>query len=247
VTPRVTEIAPDVFRLSIYIPPFDLQFNHFLVRDEQPLLFHAGMRQWFPELRDAVSRILDPSGIRWVGFSHFEVDECGALNDWLAIAPQAQPICSVVGAMVNMSDFSARPARGLAPGETLATGKRRFRLQATPHLPHGWDAGMLFEETERTLFCSDLFHQTGNPEALTHTDVIDRTRDALARYQAGPLADYVPWTPNTPRLIGQLSALAPRTLAIMHGSSYAGDGAGALRALEIVFREVLDAGPTPAH
>lgn len=236
---NTTEIAPDLYRLSIHVPQFDLQFNHFLVRDEEPLLYHAGMRGMFPELREAVSRIIDPATIRWIGYSHFEVDECGALNDWLAIAPRAQALAGAIGAMVNLSDFAIRPPRALAEGETLQTGTYRFRFQPTPHFPHGWDAGMLFEETRRTLFCSDLFHHEGDPEPLTESDLVGRTRAASVKNQAGPLMDYVPWTPHTPRHLETLAALEPRTLAVMHGSSFVGDGAKSLRDLGPVFREVF--------
>ena len=157
----ITEIAPDLYRISIYVPEANLQFNHFLVKDDEPMLYHTGMRRMFPLVREAVTRILDPGELRWIGFSHFEVDECGALNEWLQVAPSAQAVCSIVGALVNMSDFADRPARGMAADERLSTGQYQFRFRPTPHLPHGWDAGVLFEETQRTLLCSDLFHQFG--------------------------------------------------------------------------------------
>lgn len=236
----ITEIAPDVFRLSIFVEPFNLQFNHFLVRDEEPLLYHAGMRMMFPELHEAVSTLIKPADLRWISWSHFEVDECGALNQWLDVAPSAQPACSTVGAIVNLNDFSNRPPRPLAKGEVIETGRYRFRFVPTPHLPHGWDAGALFEETQGTLFCSDLLHQVGNVEPLRESDgLLERTRDAMIHYQAGPLMDYVPYTPHTRRLLGELAGLKPRTLAIMHGSSYSGDGAELLRGLDPVMKEVF--------
>ena len=235
----ITEVAPDVFRLSLYVPEFNLQFNHFLVRDEQPLLYHTGMRKMFPAVREAVGKLLDPATLRWIGFSHFEVDECGALNEWLTVAPQAQAVCSVVGALVNMGDFADRSARGLGSDEVLSTGKYRYRFRATPHLPHGWDAGVLFEETQRTLFCSDLFHHDGDVEAVTESDILGRVRQTLVHYQAGPLMDYQPFTTRTEGLLAQLAAFQPRTLATMHGSTFVGDGARALRDLGTVMREVL--------
>jgi flavorubredoxin len=235
----ITEVAPDVFRLSLYVPEFNLQFNHFLVRDEQPLLYHTGMRKMFPAVREAVGKLLDPATLRWIGFSHFEVDECGALNEWLAVAPQAQAVCSVVGALVNMGDFADRSARGLGSDEVLSTGKYRYRFRATPHLPHGWDAGVLFEETQRTLFCSDLFHHDGDVEAVTESDILGRVRQTLVHYQAGPLMGYQPFTTRTEGLLAQLAAFQPRTLATMHGSTFVGDGARALRDLGTVMREVL--------
>ena len=143
---RIDEIAPDLYRVSIYVPQFDLQFNHFLIKDDEPLLFHTGMRRMFPEVREAVAKLIDPAALRWISWSHFEVDECGALNEWLAVAPHAQAICSQVGAAVNIEDFADRPPRGLAKDDVIETGRHRYRFVPTPHLPHGWDAGVLFEE-----------------------------------------------------------------------------------------------------
>jgi len=234
----INEIASDVYRISIYAPEINLQFNHFLIKDDEPLLYHTGMRGMFPLVREAVAKIIEPSQIRWIGASHFEVDEWGALNEWLREAPSAQAVCGVVGAFINLSDFASRPPRGMAKNEALSTGKYRFRFHPTPHLPHGWDAVMLFEETQRTLLCSDLFHQYGNVEALTEADVIARTRQALKESQAGPLMDYMPYTPNTKRLLQELATLKPKTLAAMHGSAFVGDGERALRDLAVVMREV---------
>jgi flavorubredoxin len=237
--PTVTEIAPDVFRFCQYAPGFGLQFNFFLVRDDQPLLFTTGYRSGFPALREAVARVIDPARIRWVGFSHFESDECGALNLWLDAAPHAEPVCGLVSAAVNVADFATRPPKGMADGETLVTGKYRFRYCPTAQLPHGWDAGLLFEETQRTLFCSDLFHQDGEVEPLTEADLSDRVRAAMTRMQAGPLANYIPYTARTDGILQGLADLKPRTLAIMHGSSFTGDGERALRGLAVTMREVL--------
>lgn len=235
----VTEIAPDLYRLSVYAPDFDLQFNHFLIDDDEPLLYHTGLKGMFPLLREAVARVLEPSRLRWIGFSHFESDECGALNEWLAIAPAAQPACSDLGALVSVNDFSSRPALGLADGETIATGKYRFRICRTPHLPHGWDAAVMFEETQKTLLCSDLFHQLGDVEPLTTSDVVGRSTEAMKAYQGGVLADYAPYTHHTGRLFGKLAELKPQRLAIMHGSSFEGDGARALHDLAAAFEEVF--------
>ncbi len=234
---KIYEIAPDVFRISIFVEAINLQFNHFLIKDEEPLLYHTGMRQMFPLVREAVERIIDPSEIRWIGASHFEADEWGALNEWLHLAPHAQAICGIVSARVNLNDYAQRPPRGLEADEAFTTGKFRFRFHPTPHLPHGWDAGVLFEETQSTLFCSDLFHQNGDVVALTDSNVIDRTREALLEYQAGPLMDYVPFTSRTEKLLHGLASLKPKTLAVMHGSAFAGDGEQALRDLVGVMRE----------
>ena len=235
----VTEIAPDCYRISTYIPEIDLQFNQFLIKDEEPLLFHTGMRALFPVVREAVATIIDPSTIRWISFSHFEADECGALNEWLQIAPAAQPVCSMVGALVSVNDFSLRQAKGMNDGEVFNTGQHQFRFVQTPHVPHCWEAGLLFEETKGTLLCSDLFHQNGDVEPLTESDVIDRTRQTLIAYQASPFANYMPYTKHTDGILQKVAALNPRTLAPMHGSAYVGDGTKAVRDLAVVMREVL--------
>jgi flavorubredoxin len=139
----------------------------------------------FPDVREGVSKVLDPATIRWISFSHFEADECGALNEWFAVAPRAQAACGMVGGLVSVNDFTGRETRILTPKEPLSTGKYRFRYYQTPHLPHGWDAGVMFEETGRTLFCSDLFHHDGEVEPLTHSSILDRVRQTLTAYQAG--------------------------------------------------------------
>ncbi len=235
----VNEIAPDVYRISTFIPEIDLQFSQFLIEDDEPLLFHTGMRSLFPLVRDAVATVIDPSKIRWISFSHFEADECGSLNEWLHLAPNAEPLCSMVGALVSINDFAVRPAKGMNDGEVLSTGKNRFRYVRTPHVPHCWEAGQLFEETNGTLFCSDLFHQGGNVEPSTESDVIERARKTLVDYQAGPFANYMPYTKHTDGAMQQLADLKPRTIATMHGSVYVGDGERALRELAIVMRDVL--------
>jgi len=239
---QIDEIAPDIYRISVLAPGLDMQFNHFLVRDDEPLLFHTGMRGMFAATSEALATLIDPASLRWISWSHFEVDECGALNDWLAIAPHATPVCGAVGALVNVNDFANRAPRALGEDDVLTTGTHRFRWVATPHLPHGWDAGMLFEERDRVLFCSDLFHQYGNVEPITRADVVGRYRDAIAAMQAHPvLMDYMPFTPATRARLEQLAALQPRLLAAMHGSSFAGDGAAALRAAADVMEELLGA------
>ncbi len=236
---RIDEVAPDFYRICLYVPEFNLQFNHFLVRDDEPLLFHTGMRGMFPAVREAVATLIDPADLRWISWSHFEVDECGSLNEWLAAAPNASPVCGELGAMINIADFSNRPPRGLKPDETLETGRHRFRFVPTPHLPHGWDAGVLFDEREQVLLCSDLLHQLGDVEPVTSGDIADRYRHALEAYQQSPvLMDYVPFTENTTRQLAKLAALQPRTLAAMHGSTFVGDGAAALVASGDIIRQV---------
>ena len=236
---KVDEVGPDLYRISVFASEFQLQFNHFLVKDDKPLLFHAGLNAMFDDVREGVSQIIDPAELRWISFSHFESDECGALNRWLELAPNAETACSLLGALVSVNDFATKPARGLEDGDVLATGKYRFQLVRTPHLPHGWDAAVLFEQTAKTLLCSDLFHQVGDVEPLTGSDVVGRSREAMESYQAGPLADYAPYTHYTATLFDKLAALAPQRLAIMHGSSFEGDGTRALADLGVVFREVF--------
>lgn len=235
----IDEIAPDLFRLSIYVPDYDMQFNHFLVRDEEPLLFHAGFKGMFPALRDAVATLIDPTNLRHIAWSHFESDEIGALNHWLELAPQAQPVCTLVGKLVSVDDFAIRPARGMTAEDVLNTGKYRFRFHRSPHLPHGWDAGLLFEETCKTLFCSDLFHHFGNVAAVTCSDLIEPARKAMQQMQQGPLADYMPYSAQTERVLRGLAALKPETLAVMHGSSYIGNSENLLTDLAGVIKACI--------
>ena len=205
----INEIAPDLFRLSVYVPTIDMQFNHFLVRDEEPLLFHAGLKAMFPDLREAVAKLIDPAKLRHIAWSHFESDECGALNEWLQLAPQAQPVCTFVGKLVTVDDFAVRPARGMTRDDILVTGKYRYRFYPSPHIPHGWDAGVLFEETRKTLFCSDLFHHFGNVDPITTSDLIEPTQKAMQQMQQGPLAGYMPYTRQTEGVLRSLAALQP--------------------------------------
>ena len=235
----VNEVASNTYRISTYVPEINLQFNQFLVVDDEPLLYHTGMRGLFPRVLEEVSRVIDPSRLRWVGFSHFEADECGALNDWLTVAPRAEPVCSVVGALVSVNDVALRPARALADGEVLETGRRRFRFLQTPHVPHCWEAGLMFEETEATLLCSDLFTHGGEVAPLTESDVVGPFREGLVADQGGPLAGAYPYTPQTEETLRRLAALKPRTLALMHGSTFVGDGERALHDLAAAMREVL--------
>jgi flavorubredoxin len=236
---RVAEIAPNQYAISIYVPDFNLRFNHYLIKDEEPLLFHTGMKQMFPLLREAVARIIDPSTLRWISFSHFESDECGALNEWLGVAPRATPVCSLVGALVSVNDFALRPARALQQDEIFETGAHRFRFRRTPHVPHNWEASLLFEEVTRTLLCSDLLTHEGDVEAVTESDIVGRAGRALRESQQGPFAHAYPYTPQTESILHGLADLGPTRLALMHGSAFVGDGARALRDLATDMREVL--------
>ncbi len=237
---KVSEIAPDVYRISVFVNEFNLQFNHFLIKDDEPMLYHAGMRQMFPAVLEAVSKLIDPSKIMWIGFSHFEVDECGALNEWLQVAPNAKAVCSEAGAIVNMGDFAIRPAYAMSGNSVLNTGKHNYRFIRTPHLPHGWDAGVLFEETNGTLLCSDLFHQNGNVTDITDNDILASHKNSMLEYEQGPLMEYTPYTYHTSKILYSLADLKPKTLATMHGSSFFGDCSQALMDLDIVMKELWD-------
>lgn len=237
---KIDEIAPNLFRLSVYVSDIDMQFNHFLVRDDEPLLFHCGLKGMFPALNEAVATLIDPSKLRYLAWSHFESDECGALNDWLQVAPQAEPVCTLIGKIVSVDDFSLRPARGMTANDALCTGRYRYRFYPSPHIPHGWDAGVLFEETQKTLFCSDLFHHFGDVAPLTESDLIEPTRQGMQRLQKGPLAGYMPYTRATEGVLKALAELKPATLAVMHGSSYRGEGGRLLGDLAGVIRENFD-------
>ncbi|MGH8007553.1 MAG: MBL fold metallo-hydrolase [Candidatus Binatia bacterium] len=241
-TSKITEVAPDVYRISTFVPDYGIQFNQFLVKDDAPFLMHTALKKMFPVTREAVASIIDPSRLRWIGFSHFESDECGALNEWLEIASQAQAVCSFVGAFVNVNDFALRPARALADSEVFEIGRHRLQFLATPHVPHCWDAGLFFEQTERTLLCSDLFFHPGDPEPVTESDIIGLARAAMLEGSSGPLANDMPYTPYTDRTLQRLADLKPRALGLMHGSTFLGDGEKALRDLAVVVKEILGSG-----
>jgi flavorubredoxin len=240
---NVTEIAPDLYRISTFHPDFRIQFNQFLIVDDAPFLMHTGLRRMFPATLEGVKEVVDPSKIRWIGFSHFEPDECGALNEWLALAPRAQAVCSFVGAVVMVNDVADRPARALADGETVETGRHRVRFLSTPHVPHCWDAGLFFEEVDRTLLCSDLFFHPGDPAPTTEGDVVGPAKASILAGQSGPMARDMPYTPYTDATLRRLAALQPRTLALMHGSAFRGDGGQALLDLAGVLKETLSSAP----
>lgn len=235
----VTEIAPEIYRISTFHPDYGIQFNQFLLKDDEPFLMHTGFKKMFPATVQAASTVIDPGKLRWIGFSHFEPDECGALNEWLKLAPSAQAACSFVGVTVMLNDFADRPARSLSDGEILDTGHHRLRFLSTPHVPHGWDAGLFFEEKDRTLLCSDLFFQPGNPEPVTESDILGPVKDAIVANLSGPMANDMPYTLYTDSTLRRLAALEPQTLAIMHGSSFKGDGRKALLGLAEVVRDML--------
>jgi flavorubredoxin len=227
---KISEIADGIFRLSTFVPeigpPAGFTFNQFLVLGDDPLLFHTGLRRMFGLTRAAVNRILPEERLRWISFGHFEADECGALNEWLAVAPRAQAAHGQIGCMVTLNDVADRPPRMLADGEIIELGRgKRIRHIDTPHTPHGWDAGLLYEESTRTLLCGDLFTQLGDDTALTDRDIVGPAITAEDMFQSSSL------NTNMGATIRGLASLAPRTLALMHGPSFSGDGAAALHAL----------------
>ncbi|MBS0643667.1 MAG: MBL fold metallo-hydrolase [Acetobacteraceae bacterium] len=227
---RTTEIASGIYRLSTFVPeiaaPAGFTFNQFLILGDEPLLFHTGPRRMFPLVHNAVSRIIPPAQLRWICFGHYEADECGAMNDWLAVASNAEVAHGQTGCMVSLNDMADRPPRILADGEVIELGQgRRVRYLDTPHVPHGWEAGVMVEESTRTLLCGDLFTQAGDAGPLTEDDIVGPAIAAEDMFQFSSLS------PGTGPAIRRLADLAPHTLALMHGPSFRGDGAAALRAL----------------
>ena len=238
----INEIAPDIFRINTYFSDFDLGFSQFLVRDDEPLLYHSGMRALFPVVREAVAKLIDPASLKWVGFSHFEADECGSLNEWHEAAPNSAGVVSMVGKLVSVDDFAPKnPAKGMIDGETFETGRRRFRFLHTPHVPHNWEAGMLFEETTGTLFCSDILHQAGDVAATSESesDVTERARKTMIDIEASPLANYFPYREKTDVELKRLMELKPKALATMHGSVFRGNGSRVLAEYAKILREVI--------
>ncbi|MEN8164240.1 MAG: MBL fold metallo-hydrolase [Acidobacteriota bacterium] len=224
---NVHEVADGIYRIST---PVDLaggfSFNQFLIVDDEPLLFHTGLRQLFPLVREAVAHVMPVERLRHIGLSHVEADECGALNDWLQTAPRAAPLCGQVAAMVSVNDLADRPARALSDGEVLSLGGHSVRWLDAPHLPHGWDCGYLMEEQTATLLCGDLFTQGGaDLPAVTETDILGPSEV----FRQG--MDYFSHSPNARKLLERFASEEPATLACMHGSTWQGDGAGLLRAL----------------
>jgi flavorubredoxin len=227
---NVHEIADGIYRINtpIAIPdgPGQFSFNQYLITDDQPLIFHAGPRRMFPLVREALSHVIPIESLRYVAFSHFEADECGALNEWLAAAPRAEPVCGRIAAMTSTNDVADRPARTLSDGEDLRLGRHTVRWFDTPHVPHGWDCGLMMEASTRTFLCGDLFTQGGaGATALTESDILEPSEAFRA-----PL-DYFAHAPDTDAILERLANERPTTLACMHGSAWRGDGAALLRAL----------------
>jgi flavorubredoxin len=229
---NVHEIADGIYRINTPIAlPGDVgkfSFNQYLIDDDEPLLFHTGLRQLFPLVREAVVSVLPLARLRHVAFSHVEADECGSLNQWLAAAPQSAPLCGAIAAMVSIGDLADRAPRALADGEVVALGRHRVRWFDAPHLPHAWECGFLMEEATGTLLCGDLFTQPGSGEpALTETDILGPSE--AFRHEL----DYFSHGKYTGALLEKLASANPTTLACMHGSAWRGDGAALLRALAV--------------
>jgi flavorubredoxin len=225
---KVDEIADGIYRLSTLVPevaPGGFSFNQFLVDAEEPLLFHCGPRQMFPLVSEAVARIMPVERLRWITFGHVESDESGSMNDWLAAAPHAEVAHGEIGCLVSLNDMADRPPRALADGEVIDLGGKRVRHLDTPHVPHNWEARVLYEETTNTLLSGDIGSQVGDGPAVTTDDIVEAADQAEDMFQASSI------TAAAAPTIRRLAELEPTTLAIMHGSSFAGDGGAALRAI----------------
>lgn len=229
---NIHEIAAGIYRINtpVGLPgAAQFSFNQYLVVDDEPLLFHSGLRRMFPLVREAIAAVMPVERLRYIGLSHFEADECGALNEFLAVAPQAVPLCGQVAALVSVNDYADRAARALGDGEELNLGRHRMRWFDTPHMPHGWECGLMMDMSTRTFFCGDLFTQGGTGDvALTDSDILGPSEAFRA-----PM-DYYSHAPNTGAVLEKLALENPITLACMHGSAWRGDGAGLLRELSRV-------------
>ena len=227
---KINEIANGIYRLSTFVgeiaPPAGFTFNQFLILGDEPLLFHTGLRRMFPVVRSAVARLIAPEQLRWITFGHYEADECGAMNEWLGVAPQAEVAHGATGCLVSLNDMADRAPRVLQDGEVIELGAgKRVRYLDTPHIPHGWEAGVLYEETTGTLLCGDLFTQLGDGPALIESDIVGPAIVAEELFNSSSL------NPSMGATIRKLAALSPRTLALMHGPSFSGDANAALRSL----------------
>jgi flavorubredoxin len=232
VTTNLDEIAAGVYRLSTVVPdigPSGFTFNQFLLDDEEPLLFHTGHRSMFPSIRDAIERVMPVERLRWITFGHVESDECGAMNEFLTAAPEAQVAHGALGCLVSLNEMADRPPRPLGDGEVIDLGTKRVRHIDTPHVPHGWEARVLYEETTGTLLCGDLFTHLGDGPALASGDIVGPAMESEALFRSSSLA------PDTATVMRRLGELAPTTLALMHGSSFSGDGAAALNDLAAAY------------
>jgi flavorubredoxin len=220
-----TEIADGIFRFSTYVQPANLRFNQYLIAGGEPMLFHCGYRSLFPLVSAAVARVAPLASLRWISFGHYEADECGSMNDWLAAAPKARVAFGEIGCMVSVADMALREPRPLKDGEVVDLGQKRVKYFYTPHVPHGWDAGLLFEETTKTLLCGDLFTQLGDGPDITESDIVEPALAAEDMFLASSL------TASMAPTIRKLASLEPACLALMHGPAYRGKASRQLNAL----------------
>ena len=236
-TTRIDAICDGIYRISTFVPnispPEGFTFNQFLIDADEPLLFHCGPRAMFPAVLAAMETLMPVTRLRWISFGHIEGDECGSMNQWLNAAPDARIVFSEQGVETSVGDMADRPPRALAESEVLDLGGKQVQIIPTPHVPHGWEAQTMFELSTRTLFCGDLFAQCGNDAVLTGEDLIDAAIDAEEMFQAISL------TPLTAPTIRRLARLKPDNLALMHGASYHGDGAGQLERLATELDKML--------
>jgi len=233
----VTEIVEGIFRLSTYVsdvaPPAGFTFNQFLIVADDPLLFHTGPRRMFPLVSAALATIIPVERLRWISFGHVESDECGAMNLWLSAAPEAQVLFNPLGCMVSLNDLADRPPRPVTSEEPIDLGGKRVRVIATPHVPHGWEAQVIYEETTGTLLCGDLFAHVGNGEALTRDDLVGPAIEGERLFHSTSLG------PLTAPTIRRLAQLSPQRLGLMHGSSFEGDAAAQLLRLAEAYDEMV--------
>jgi flavorubredoxin len=232
---RIDEVAPEIYRVSTYVPDMDFAFNQYLINAEQPLLFHTGPRAMYPLVSDAISRVIPVEKLRWISFGHVEADECGSMNQFLAAAPQATVVQSVIGVMVSLNDLADRPPRQLADGEVLDLGDKRVRWIDTSQVPHNWEAGLMFEETTRTLLCGDLFTATGLYQPTTDGDIVGPASAGEDLFHGTAL------TPATAPTIRRLAKLDATTFALMHGPAFNGDTRLALNDLADDFERRFNA------
>lgn len=243
----VDEIADHVYRISTFVPdigPTGFTFNQFLIDAEEPMLYHTGQHFLFPTVRAAVERVMPVDRLRWISFAHLEADECGAVNDFLTVAPRAEVVHSAMGVMLSLNDYCIRPPRALADGETLDLGgaelARSVAEIATPHVPHNWESHMLFERVTGTLFCGDVMTQLGNGPALTRSDLVEQATAAEEAFRGTSLG------PAVPQTLRRVAGLGPVTLAVMHGSSFTGDCAAQLNSLADVYEQRFGCAAAPA-
>jgi flavorubredoxin len=235
---RTDEIADGIYRFSTFTPeiapPAGFTFNQFLIQADEPMIFHCGPRGMFDAVSVAAAKLTPLSRLRWISFGHVESDECGSMNQWLAAAPNAQVVHGATACMVSLNDLADRPPRVLADGEALDLGGKRVRWIDTPHVPHAWESGLIYEETTGTLFSGDLMTQVGDGPALSRDTITPNAIQTDKAFQSTSL------TANTAATVERLAGFRPRTLAVMHGSCFTGDCAAELMSLAAYYRDAFN-------